>query len=94
MRKLFFLLFIPLGTSAQNNASLLDAYMQAQASFYNFNGNVLVAKNGHVIYQKSFGYADYATKKKLDKNSIFDCGSIAKEFTALGILLLNFSTAT
>ena len=88
MRKLFFLLFIPLGTSAQNNASLLDAYMQAQASFYNFNGNVLVAKNSHVIYQKSFGYADYATKKKLDKNSIFDCGSIAKEFTALGILLL------
>ncbi|HZW71401.1 MAG TPA: serine hydrolase domain-containing protein, partial [Hanamia sp.] len=41
-----------------------------------------------IIYQKSFGLADYSTKKKLDKNSVFDIGSIAKEFTAVGILML------
>ena len=68
--------------------SLLDEYMQGQAKIYNFNGNVLVAKNGNIIYQKSFGYANYDTKEPLDKNSLFDTGSIGKQFTAMGILLL------
>ena len=62
--------------------------MEGQTNLYGFNGNVLVSKDGNVIYKKSFGFADYNTKKKLDSNSIFDCGSIAKEFTAMGILLL------
>ncbi len=74
--------------SAQNNSSLFDKYMQAQTDLYGFNGNVLVAQNGKVLYKKSFGYADYNTKNKLVSNSVFDIGSIAKEFTAMGILLL------
>ncbi|MEP6712289.1 MAG: serine hydrolase domain-containing protein [Ferruginibacter sp.] len=74
--------------NAQNNSSFFDKYMQGQTDLYGFNGNVLIAQNGKVLYKKSFGYADYNTKSKLDSNSIFDCGSIAKEFTAVGILLL------
>jgi len=62
--------------------------MEAQAELYRFSGNVLVAVKGNVVYKRSFGFADQNTKKKLDSNSIFDCGSIAKEFTAVGILLL------
>jgi CubicO group peptidase (beta-lactamase class C family) len=75
-------------TAQKDPLSVFDTYMKGQANIYNFNGNVLVSKNGNVIYKKSFGYADYNTKRKLDSNSIFDCGSIAKEFTAMGILLL------
>ncbi len=88
MKKILFLLLFPVVLYAQNNTSILDAYMQAQSDLYRFNGNVLVSEKGNVIYKKSFGYADYHTKQKLDSNSIFDCGSIAKEFTAMGILLL------
>lgn len=88
MRILVFFLFLALGLSAQNQLSLFDTYMKAQSSQYGFNGNVLVSKNGQIIYQNSFGLANYTTKTKLDKNSVFDCGSIAKEFTAMGILLL------
>jgi CubicO group peptidase (beta-lactamase class C family) len=88
MLKLVFLLFLSVEVSAQNNISLIDSYMKVQSRQYGFNGNVLVSKNGHIIYQNSFGYADYTTKTELDKNSVFDCGSIAKEFTAMGILLL------
>ncbi len=73
---------------AQNHSSIFDKYMQAQANVYGFNGNVLIAQNGKVLYKKSFGYADYNSKSNLDSNSVFDCGSIAKEFTAMGILLL------
>lgn len=68
--------------------ALLDGYMQGQAKIYNFNGNVLVAKAGSIIYQKSFGYGNYYTKELLNKNSLFDTGSIAKQFTAMGILQL------
>ena len=88
MLKLVFFLFLSIELSAQNNISLFDSYMNAQHSQYGFNGNVLVSKNGNIIYQNSFGYSDYSTKMPLNKNSVFDCGSIAKEFTAMGILLL------
>ena len=88
MRQLMLFLLLSIEASAQNNRPLFDSYMKAESSLYGFNGNVLVSKNGRVIYQHSFGYADYTTKKALDKNSVFDCGSIAKEFTAMGILLL------
>jgi len=88
MLKLVFFLFLTVELSAQNNVSLFNSYMKAQNSQYGFNGNVLVSKNGYIIYQNSFGYADYSSKKPLDSNSVFDCGSIAKEFTAMGILLL------
>jgi CubicO group peptidase (beta-lactamase class C family) len=88
MKKIILLLLWPLALNAQNNISLLETYMNAQANLYGFNGNVLVSKKGNVVYQKSFGFADYSTRNKLDSNSVFDCGSIAKEFTSMGILLL------
>jgi CubicO group peptidase (beta-lactamase class C family) len=88
MTKILLLLLLPVALFAQNNTSLFDVYMKAQTELYGFNGNVLVSKNGIVIYKKSFGYADYNSKKELEDNSVFDCGSIAKEFTAMGILLL------
>ena len=88
MKKIFILLFLPVALYAQNNTALFDAYMKGQTELYGFNGNVLVSKKGNVIYMKSFGYTDYNTKNVLEENSVFDCGSIAKEFTAMGILLL------
>ncbi|MBK8505476.1 MAG: serine hydrolase [Saprospiraceae bacterium] len=84
MKKILLLLLLPVCLFAQNETSIFETYMQTQASLYGFNGNVLVSKNGEVIYKNSFGYSDYSTKAKLDGNSIFDCGSIAKEFTAMG----------
>src|SRR5439155_4968326 len=51
-------------------------------------GNVLVAERGQVIYQKSFGYADYDTKRKLNDNSVFELASVSKQFTAMCIMIL------
>lgn len=53
-----------------------------------FNGNVLVAKKGKIIYQKSFGFTDETRKTSLAKNSIFNFGSIAKQFNAVAIMIL------
>lgn len=74
--------------NGQNQTKNFDTYINGQAALYHFNGNVLIAKNGAIIYQKSFGYADIENQIKLDNNSVFDIGSITKEFTAVGILLL------
>lgn len=88
LRTTFILLLCPYAVFSQNTTAIFDSYMQGQQAFYQFNGNVLVAKNGTIIYKKSFGYADYNSKQRLDDNSIFDIGSITKEFTSVGILLL------
>ena len=53
-----------------------------------FNGNVLVAEKGKIIYEKSFGYANYETEISLTKDSIFDIASISKTFTAVAIMKL------
>ncbi len=51
-------------------------------------GAVLVAMNGHVIYQKGFGVENTLKKKKITPYSLFNVGSISKTFVAYGILKL------
>ena len=60
-------------------------------SIYNsgkLNGNVLIAEKGQVIYNRSFGLANEITLEKLNENSVFDLGSIGKQFTAMAIVIL------
>lgn len=89
MKKIYLLLLLPLTSMAQKNyPALLDSFMQAEVSVNHFNGNVLIAKSGNIIFQKAFGYRNYETKEPLDNNSVFELASISKQFTAMGILLL------
>lgn len=53
-----------------------------------FNGNVLIEKNGIIIYKKSFGIENYASRTLLNENSKFQLASISKQFTAIAILKL------
>ncbi|MBP2614944.1 serine hydrolase domain-containing protein [Chryseobacterium jejuense] len=53
-----------------------------------FNGNVLIAKNDKIIYQKSLGFTDEMRQTPLNNKSIFNIGSIAKEFNAVAIMIL------
>ncbi|GAA4317211.1 hypothetical protein GCM10023149_14660 [Mucilaginibacter gynuensis] len=53
-----------------------------------FNGNVLVSRNGKVIYEKSLGYADGSKANVLTSAYKFDIGSVSKEFNGAAILLL------
>jgi CubicO group peptidase (beta-lactamase class C family) len=80
---------LPCISKAQKNYNaLLDSFMQGEVAVNQFNGNVLIAKGGNIIYQKAFGYRNYETRELLDNNSVFELASISKQFTAMGILLL------
>jgi CubicO group peptidase (beta-lactamase class C family) len=53
-----------------------------------FNGNVLVAKEGKIIYEKAIGWADYLHRDSLKINSVFELASITKTFTSTAIMML------
>lgn len=53
-----------------------------------FNGTVLVAENGQVIYKKGFGMANMEWKIPNTPDTKFRLGSITKQFTATLILQL------
>lgn len=66
----------------------IDAFMQKLHSRSGFNGNVLVAKDGKIIYQNSFGWADYLHRDSLQIDSKFELASVSKPLTALAVLQL------
>ncbi|TKC03272.1 serine hydrolase domain-containing protein [Pedobacter cryotolerans] len=55
---------------------------------YGFNGNILVAKKGKIIYQGAKGWADYLHRDSLKINSEFELASITKTFTGVAIMQL------
>jgi tetratricopeptide (TPR) repeat protein len=63
--------------------------MKAAHSIGVFNGNVLIAQRGRIIYERSFGYADAARSAPLTSDYLFYLGSITKEFNGAGVMLLN-----
>jgi CubicO group peptidase (beta-lactamase class C family) len=53
-----------------------------------FNGTVLVGYKGKVIYEASLGFADSTRTRALSNESRYYIGSIEKEFSGAGLLLL------
>ncbi|WP_347218557.1 serine hydrolase domain-containing protein [Chryseobacterium sp.] len=63
---------------------LLAAYDQAGK----FNGTILVAEKGKIIFEKSYGYKNGPKKEKNTNNSLYRIFSTTKMFTATVILKL------
>ncbi len=74
--------------TAQDRVHLLDSIYGALYAKKKFNGNILVADKGQIIYQKSFGIANEATGEMLNENSVFELASVSKQFTATAIMML------
>ncbi len=66
----------------------VDFFFQHLHSHNGFNGAVLIAKEGKIIYENAFGFANYLKKDSLKIYSRFQLASISKQFTAIAILLL------
>lgn len=91
---IFFVVFssyaqqLPTTITKKVQAQKIDKYMQKLHEIGQYNGTVLVAENGQVIYKNAFGYADFATKRKLRTDSPFYLGSVSKQFTTMAVMML------
>jgi CubicO group peptidase (beta-lactamase class C family) len=84
------LLFVALQAAAlaQDKVAKIDQLMTLHAKYDQFNGAVLVADNGKVIYKKGFGLANMEWNIPNAPDTKFRLGSITKQFTATLILQL------
>jgi CubicO group peptidase (beta-lactamase class C family) len=72
----------------KEKAFRIDTLFKNKVKYSGFNGCVLVAQYGQIIYKKAFGYSDFKSKDSLKYNSAFQLASASKTLTAAAILLL------
>lgn len=51
-------------------------------------GAVMVIQNGEIVFQNGYGLADVENGLPITTDSIFHLGSVGKQFTALGVMML------
>jgi CubicO group peptidase (beta-lactamase class C family) len=73
---------------AQDKAAKIDELMKVYNSYRQFNGAVLVAENGKVIFKKGYGMANMEWNIPVETDTRFRLGSITKQFTSMLILQL------
>jgi len=84
---LIFLAFSCLAHGQEKKAAI-DSLIQNLYQDGQFNGNVLVVDHGKELSRNAIGYADATRSIPLDTRYRFHIGSIAKEFDAVGLMLL------
>jgi len=60
--------------------------MQSRFSAGDFNGTILVARQGTILYQRGFGLANREWNIPNDLQTKFEIGSMSKQFTAMLVL--------
>jgi CubicO group peptidase (beta-lactamase class C family) len=73
---------------AQSKADKIDALMRQYVENRQFNGTVLVAESGKVIYKKGYGLANMEWNIPNTPDTKFRLGSVTKQFTAFLIMQL------
>ena len=89
---LFMALFLafcsgPQDTTVTKSEALNTLFVELEEASL-FNGVVLVAENGEIIYKKAVGFSDFAKKEPITLQSAFEIGSISKTITAVAVLIL------
>lgn len=75
-------------TSNKELENNIDDLFESYSYYNRFIGSVLISKDNHIIYQKSFGFANVKGHKKNTKKSIFSIASLTKSLTAVGVMKL------
>ena len=91
-RKSLLLVFVLLAqfhfSYGQTKVEQLDELLGLYTEYGQFNGSVLVAEKGEILYQKGFGMANMEWDIPNQANTKHRLGSITKQFTAMLIMQL------
>ena len=88
---LFFITALSTGALAavSDTIAKIDQFISAEMSRQAIPGMALAAvKNGEIVVAKGYGFANLDPRVPATRHSIFQAGSIGKQFTAAAILLL------
>jgi CubicO group peptidase (beta-lactamase class C family) len=87
---IFFSLFLAGAKSSftQSKVEKIDELLKIYHEYGQFNGTVLVAEKGKVIYKKGFGMANMEWNVPNETDAKFRIGSNTKQFTATLIMIL------
>lgn len=79
----------------QMTANEITLYRQQIKALYDtllynkgFNGSILIAKNGQILFEDYLGYANFETKDTITAETPFHLASISKTFTGMCVLKL------
>lgn len=73
---------------AQDAAQKIDGLLKTYYDYGQFNGAVLVAEKGKIVYKKGFGMANMEWAIPVQTDTKFRIGSVTKQFTAALVLQL------
>jgi CubicO group peptidase (beta-lactamase class C family) len=71
-----------------DTAKAIDKLMQTLHERGQYNGSIIVAVNGKIIYRSGFGESNFETHKKFSPETISCLASVSKQFTAMTIMML------
>ncbi|WP_276088410.1 serine hydrolase [Pedobacter sp. JY14-1] len=74
--------------SGQPTVARIDTFLNNLNADHNINGNVLVAQEGRILYEKAFGFADAASGKTNNPDTRFVMASVSKPVTAVAVFQL------
>lgn len=64
----------------QKKRKHLKTLFETLGENYQFNGTILAAEDGEILYHHSSGYAEWTEKRPLQTNSLFELASRRKGF--------------
>jgi CubicO group peptidase (beta-lactamase class C family) len=75
-------------SAKQVKSQWVDSLVQQWYTSNRFNGTILVAERGEVLYRGALGYGNFDTKDTLSLSSPFQLASVSKPITAIAVLTL------
>jgi CubicO group peptidase (beta-lactamase class C family) len=84
---IFLLLILTQISDAQGKKEKLDEIMKSYHQFNMFDGSILVAENGKIIYKAAFGMANHEWRIPNTTDTKFMLGSVSKPITAILMLI-------
>jgi len=73
---------------AQSKTDKISSLMDSYCKYRRFNGAILIAENGDILFQKGYGFANFEAQVPNSADTKFRIASITKSFTAIMVMQL------